>query len=180
MCTSSEEGGIHHCFSLSGWIKIVESFAVFTLIMLHRIGAGVVNQMIFFGASDMMLHNEDAAYPTEADAEILGSGTLTCLMIVTPLILLAYAVEGRKRIQATSLDPLFSFVGAALLIASGGMTCFAWNNANNNVSDGQRDRRDFEIAGTLGIMSILTGILYLIDFFFVMYQNALHAPEPRY
>ena len=41
-------------------------------------------------------------------------------MIVTPLILLAYAVEGRKRIQATSLDPLFSFVGAALLIASGG------------------------------------------------------------
>ena len=92
----------------------------------------------------MMLHNEDAAYPTEAAAEILGSGkrspspvfgffshhlkksflnsgTLTCLMIVTPLILLAYAVEGRKRIQATSLDPLFSFVGAALLIASGGM-----------------------------------------------------------
>ena len=46
MCTSSDEGGIHHCFSLSGWIKIVESFAVFTLIMLHRIGAGVVNQMV--------------------------------------------------------------------------------------------------------------------------------------
>ena len=46
MCTSSEEGGLHHCFSLSGWIKIVESFAVFTLIMLHRIGAGVVNQMV--------------------------------------------------------------------------------------------------------------------------------------
>ena len=42
-------------------------------------------------------------------------------MIVTPMILLAYAVEGRKRVQATSLDPLFSFVGAALLIASGGM-----------------------------------------------------------
>ena len=51
-------------------------------------------------------------------------------MIVTPLILLAYAVEGRKRIQATSLDPLFSFVGAALLIASGGMFtytgCLIW------------------------------------------------------
>ena len=50
-------------------------------------------------------------------------------MIVTPLILLAYAVEGRKRVQATSLDPLFSFVGAALLIASGGMIytgCLIW------------------------------------------------------
>ena len=32
------DGGIHHCFSLSGWLKIIESFAVFTLIMLHRIG----------------------------------------------------------------------------------------------------------------------------------------------
>ena len=36
MC--SDEGGINNCFTLSGWIKIVESFAVFTLLMLHRIG----------------------------------------------------------------------------------------------------------------------------------------------
>ena len=75
---------------------------------------------------------------------------------------------------------LFHNINFHFIFLNPGMTCFAWNNANNNVSDGQRDRRDFEIAGTLGIMSILTGILYLIDFFFVMYQNALHAPEPRY
>ena len=75
---------------------------------------------VFFGASDMILHNEDPFYPTEADAEIIGSGTLMCLIIVTPMILLAYAVEGRKRIQATSLDPLFSFAGAGMLIAAGG------------------------------------------------------------
>ena len=68
----------------------------------------------------MILHNEDPFYPTEADAEIIGSGTLMCLIIVTPMILLAYAVEGRKRIQATSLDPLFSFAGAGMLIAAGG------------------------------------------------------------
>ena len=54
-----------------------------------------------------------------------------------------------------------------------GMTCFAWNNANNNVLDGTRDRRDMEVAGTLGVMSIITGLLYLADFFYVMYQNAL-------
>merc|ERR1712004_610714 len=44
----------------------------------------------------MILHAEDPAYPTEADAEILGTGTLLCLILVTPMILLAYTVEGRK------------------------------------------------------------------------------------
>lgn len=68
----------------------------------------------------MILHAEDPAYPTEADAEILGSGTLMFLIIVTPMILLAYAVEGRKRVQATSLDALVSFAGAVMLIAAGG------------------------------------------------------------
>ena len=51
---------------------------------------------------------------------ILGCGTLICFIIVTPMILLAYAVEGRKNIQATSLDALFSFAGACMLIAVGG------------------------------------------------------------
>merc|ERR1712029_702686 len=57
----------------------------------------------------MILHAEDPAYPTEADAEILGTGTLLCLILVTPMILLAYSVEGRKAVQSTSLDCLFSF-----------------------------------------------------------------------
>ena len=68
----------------------------------------------------MILNVKDSRYPHEADAEMIGSGTLMCLMIVTPMILLAYAVEGRKNVQATSLDPLFSFAGAGLLIAAGG------------------------------------------------------------
>ena len=61
-----------------------------------------------------------------------------------------------------------------------GMICFAWNNANDNVSGMSRDRRDMEIAGTMGIMSILTGILYMVDFFYTMYQNALHGPANTY
>jgi Golgi nucleoside diphosphatase len=36
MCGGSE--GIGECFSLSGWLKILESFCIFTLIMLQRIG----------------------------------------------------------------------------------------------------------------------------------------------
>jgi hypothetical protein len=42
--------------------------------------------------------------------------------VITPLILLAYAVEGRKEVQATSLDYIFCGVAAGLLIAAGGRT----------------------------------------------------------
>ena len=82
----------------------------------------------------MILHAEDPAYPTEADAEILGTGTLLCLILVTPMILLAYSVEGRKAVQSTSLDCLFSFAGACLLIAAGGTffssnrICYSFNH----------------------------------------------------
>lgn len=51
---------------------------------------------------------------------ILGSGALLCFILVTPMILLAYAVEGRKNVQATSIDALFCFAGACVLIAVGG------------------------------------------------------------
>jgi hypothetical protein len=55
------------------------------------------------------------------------------------------------------------------------MTCFAWNNANsNNASVG---RRDFEAAGALGIMCIVTGIIYFLDFFYVVYQREVIKSE---
>ena len=49
------------------------------------------------------------------------------------------------------------------------MTCFAWNNAN--AYNASLSRRDFEAAGALGIMCIATGILYFLDFFYVVYQG---------
>jgi len=35
-----EEPGLHNCFNLSGWIKILESVLIFVCLMLHRIGDG--------------------------------------------------------------------------------------------------------------------------------------------
>ena len=51
---------------------------------------------VFFAANDMVLDNDDVIDPTEVDAEILGAGTLMAFTIISPLMLLAYAVEGRK------------------------------------------------------------------------------------
>ena len=62
-----------------------------------------------------------------------------------------------------------------------GMTLFAWrNNSNlttNNANNANVGRRDFEAAGALGILCICNGILFIVDFFYVMYQNVLHAPS---
>jgi len=164
--------GLINCFRLAGVIKILETFAIFTCLMLHRIGA--VGTQVFFGAADLVLDAADPDYPTEVDAEIIGGVTMA-FSVITPAILLAYSIEGTKAVQRTSLDALFCLSGAIMLITTGGMTCFAWNNAN--AMNASLSRRDFEAAGALGIMCIATGILYFLDFFYVVYQREVIKRE---
>jgi hypothetical protein len=47
----------------------------------------------------MQLDVEDVLYPQEVDTEVLGTGAVMAFAVITPMILLAYAVEGRKQIQ---------------------------------------------------------------------------------
>ena len=62
-----------------------------------------------------------------------------------------------------------------------GLTCFAWNSSNSgNMNNLNVGRRDLEAAGALGVMTVFTGVLYLIDFFYVIYQNALNIRNERY
>ena len=75
----------------------------------------------FFAATDQILHSKDVTYEAEVDAEILGVGTITAFTIISPMLLLAYAIHGRKALQGTHLDCIFCFVGACLFIASGGI-----------------------------------------------------------
>ena len=129
---------------------------------------------VFWGATDLVLDKRDVRYPMEADAEILGTGAVTTFMIVTPMILLAYVLEGRKAIQAMKLDAIFCFVAAGTLISAGGMACFAWKNYL--VTDMNVGRYNYEVGGALGVVTALTGVLYLVDFFYVMYHNAILTP----
>ena len=59
---------------------------------------------VYFGAADLVLDRKDVRYPMEADAEILGLGGVTAFLIITPMLLLAYAIEGRKSIQVKRPD----------------------------------------------------------------------------
>ena len=81
----------------------------------------ILSFQAFFAASDQILHSKDVTYETEVDAEIIGVGTITAFTIISPMILLSYALYGRKTVQGTHLDILFCMVGAILFITSGGI-----------------------------------------------------------
>ena len=74
---------------------------------------------MFFGAADQILDQEDNNYETEVDTELLG-GVVMAYCVITPMILLAYSYEGTNVVQRTSMDVIFSFVGAFVLVAVGG------------------------------------------------------------
>ena len=57
---------------------------------------------------------------------------------------------------------------------SSGMSLFAWSHANRN--NASLRRADFVAAGSLGVLTALTGVLYLLDFFWVTYWKAVLGP----
>merc|ERR1711864_5954 len=144
---------------------------VSTSLVIHRIG----NQgtQVWFGTSDFEMNYKGVT--SEVDAEVIGCGILTCMSIVTITILISYLVEGREKVQSTVMDAAFSIIAATLLMACGGMACFTYNSifalsgppivANMNIS-----RQSQQVAGSMGVMCIITGILYLADFFYLIIQ----------
>jgi hypothetical protein len=80
----------------------------------------------------LVLDADDPDYPTEVDAEIVGGVTMA-FCVITPAILLAYAIEGREAVMRTSLDALFCLAGAVLLIAAGGKNKLILKNRHNNI-----------------------------------------------
>jgi len=164
--------------STAALFKVFETFAVFTCLVIHRIG----NQgsQVWFGASDFDMSYKSSQ--NEIDAEVIGCGILTCMTIVTLTILLSYMVEGRKVVQSTVLDMTFCFVAAVLLVTAGAMCCFTYNSvfalsgppivANLNIS-----KYSQQAAGAMGVMCIITGLLYLADFFYTFNQRNYYIQD---
>jgi len=159
-------------FSTSGMFKTFEAFTVFVAVVLHRIG----NQgsQVWFGTADFEMGYKES--PSEVDAEVLGCGILTCMAIVSLSILASYLIEGREVVQSTVIDSAFCIIAAGLLLTSGGMCCFTYNQvfalsgpptiANMNIS-----RSSQQVAGAMGVMCIVSGLIYLADFFYVLCQR---------
>merc|ERR1711936_1186017 len=87
-------------FSTSGLFKVFECFAVFTCLVVHRIGNR--GSQVWFGTTDFEMGYKETR--NEVDAEVLGCGILTCMGIVSFTILLSYLMEGREVVQSTVID----------------------------------------------------------------------------
>merc|ERR1712183_578647 len=156
-------------FSTSGLFKVFECFAVFTCVVVHRIGNR--GSQVWFGTTDFEMGYKETR--NEVDAEVLGCGILTCMCIVSLTILLSYLIEGREVIQSTVIDAAFCIVASALLMTAGGMACLTYNSvfarsgpptiANMNIS-----RSSQQVAASL---------LYLADFFYVLCQRSKYLEQ---
>merc|ERR1711997_29951 len=164
--------------STSGLFKVFECFAVFTCVVVHRIGNR--GSQVWFGTTDFEMGYKETR--NEVDAEVLGCGILTCMCIVSLTILLSYLIEGREVIQSTVIDAAFCIVASALLMTAGGMACLTYNSvfarsgpptiANMNIS-----RSSQQVAASLGVMCIATSLLYLADFFYVLCQRSKYLEQ---
>merc|ERR1712223_494946 len=160
-------------FSTSGLIKTAECFAVFTCLVIHRIGNR--GSQAWFGTTDFEMGYKETR--SEVDAEIIGCGSLTCMCIVSLTILFSYLIEGREVVQSTVLDATFSFVAATLLMTAGGMACHTYNQvfalsgppviANLNIS-----RNSQQVAASMGVLCLTTSMIYLADFFYLLCQRS--------
>lgn len=158
---------------ISGLFKIVESFAVFVCLVIHRIGYR--GSQVWFGTTDFEMNYKSS--PSEVDAEVIGCGILTCMAIVTPLILLSYVMEGREAVQCTVMDSAFCFIAATLLMCAGGMACFTYNSVfalsgPPTVANTSIDRRALQTAAAMGVTCLATSLVYLADFFYVLLQRS--------
>merc|ERR1711872_163764 len=170
---SEQQHNMADIFETSSLFKVVETLGVFVCLVIHRIG----NQgsQVWFGTADFDMNYKSV--PTETDAEIIGCGMLTCMAIVTPVILVSYVLEGRDKIQSTVMDCAFCFMAGILLMCAGGMACHTYNSvfalsgpptvANLNIN-----RNSMQVAIAMGVTCIVTSLIYLADFCWCLIQRS--------
>ena len=61
-----------------------------------------------------------------------------------------------------------------------GMTCFAWKQEIYSENNSNVRRNDFAQAGALGVMTIVAGLSYVADFFWLIYKRAFVEEEEYY
>jgi len=95
----------------------------------------------------MVLDNDDIIDSSEADAEILGAGTVMAFAVITPLMLLAYAVEGRKVVKVKSFCHCMKSISSKVVknyIILVNFTGFRFEFCSSRTLDSIRRYRDLQ------------------------------------
>jgi len=134
----------------TGLLKILEMILVFIVLMLARF-SGPTGSFKYFGGTD---------------ATFLGLGTVVGYAIIVPAVLFTYLMGSNLSI----LELFINFVGGVLFIAIGSVAIQTYT--------GYRAQSDH--AGVaMGVLSIMTGIVFLIDFLFAIKNTKFTVVQTR-
>lgn len=149
--------------SFSGILKIIEIVLVFITIVLHRHGDN--GRYIFFATSNEQLQY-NSSNRGAINMENLGNGTLVTFLIITPVLLICYVLDGQYEIQKMFLEWIWNLVGACCFLGIGVKSAYVWTAAKGADTFTSWDdyARNYDAALTMAAFCIISGIVYFVDF----------------
>merc|ERR1711971_87900 len=163
------------CFgTLSGWLKLSEAATIFISLILHRHGDN--GNYLYFATTGLKLNYQDE----NIDVENLGNSTLVTFMVITLVLLVGYIIDGVDAIQDSILEPIWTLLGCLMFLASGIMVILTWSTedyVSTSTSSAEIEyTRSSRAAMGLGALCIITSLIFLTDFIWVMCQRGKRQP----
>jgi len=164
-----DQGGgadLREAFSCSGILKILEVIISFTIVMIHRLGAG--GSYLFFSNPYGQLQNNDQT--RALDRENLGNGACVTFLIIPLVLLSSYVLDGRYEIQKTFLEWVWNLIGCAMYLGAGIKTVQVWTAyeadeaALSNGLYNDYTENAFAMGKAMGGLCLLNSLVFFVDF----------------
>lgn len=149
--------------SCAGILKIIETLLLFVTIIIHRHGD---NGRYLFFATAMEQIQYNSSDRVALNMENMGNGFVVSFLIITPVLLVCYVLDGPEQIQQFFMEWLWNLVGSCGLIATGIKSAMIWTaaKAGDDESGTSDYARNYAAALTMAAFCILAGLVYFVDF----------------
>jgi len=167
--------------NFSAWLKILEIILLFITILLHRYGDN--GRYLFFATAmeQIQFNSSDRA---AINMENMGNGFVMSFLIISPVLLVCYVLDGPEQVQQFFMEWLWNLVAALGLFSTGIKSAMVWTIAKNGDDQSSSDdyARNYSAALTMAAFCILAGIVYFVDFIvaFVRKRRLNEPYEPAY
>jgi len=143
------------------------TFTLNTSVLRTPTGILKIVEIVFVMIVLMLARFGNDGHPKQfgsADDTFLGQGTCVGYAIIVPCVLITYLLGANLSI----LELFINLIGGILFIAVGAVTISFWQNRYGN-STGM----------AMGVLSIITGIVFLIDFVFAIKNTRFTVVQTR-
>lgn len=150
-------------FHFSGILKIIEIVLLLITIIIHRRGDNG-NYLFFATAAEQIQYNSSDR--VGLNMENVGNGFVVSFLIISPVLLLCYLLDGQEQVQQFFLEWIWNLVAACGFIALGAKSAMIWTAAKAGDDQAGTDdyARNYDAALTMAAFCILAGIVYFVDF----------------